>query len=124
MLQLHLLLLTGISPSTPHLADKGHGDLQAGRRCPVPVEEGERPAAEVLEAGAERGVSHPDDLGHVDAGLVEVLGLLRDLAVVLLGRPLQQPLQDDLQLVSQNLEGGHAGPVKRVVSSALLLHWC
>ena len=48
-----------------------------------------------------------------------MLGLLRDLAVVLLGRALQQPLQDDLQLVSQNLEGGNTGPVKRVVSSAL-----
>ena len=48
-----------------------------------------------------------------------MLGLLRDLAVVLLGRALQQPLQDDLQLVSQNLEGRNTGPVKRVVSSAL-----
>ena len=97
----------GVEP----LPDPGHGHLQAVWRAPLGVGEGDGPTSQVSQASSQGGVVYLDYLGHVDTGLVEVLGLLRDGAVVRTGRSFQQTFQDDLQLVGQHLEGRHAGPV-------------
>ena len=93
------------------LPHEGDDHLEAGWGRPLPVGESHRPASELCDRCLQRRVVQPDDGGHVDAALVEVLRLVADVRVLGALRFLQEALQDDLELVAKDVEGRNTAAV-------------
>ena len=93
------------------LPHEGDDHLKGGRGRPLPVGESHRPASKLGDRRLQRGVVQPDDGGHVDAALVEVLRLVADVRVLWASRFLQEALQDDLELVAKDVEGRNTATV-------------
>ena len=87
------------------LPHEGDDHLEGGRGRPLPVGESHRPASKLCDRCLQGSVVQPDDGGHVDAALVEVLRLVADVRVLWASRFLQEALQDDLELVAKDVEG-------------------
>ena len=95
------------------LPHQGNDHLEAGRGGPLSVWEGDGPPTKLGDCSLQRGVVEPDDCGHVDAALVEVLRLVADVRVLCTSWFLQEAFQDDLQLVPEHVEWRHTAAVLR-----------